>query len=130
MIKSMSQRFNKIAPEIYYNGQGLSNLIVSSLKYNGRARLMNRGNSIDLYSFVFKNYPKELDGLLASEIIVFLEDKYDIEVEAVFVKRGTVDPNRVISLILEYKFDEKNIRITLLNKYKEALPNDRFKDIY
>jgi len=130
MIKSMSQRFNKIAPEIYYNEQGLSNLIVSSLKYNGRARLMNRGNSIDLYSFVFKSYPKELDGLLASEIIVFLEERYDIEVEAVFVKRGDKDPNRVISLILEYKFDNKNIRITLLNKYKEALPNDRFKDIY
>jgi len=126
----MSQRFNKIAPELYYNEKGLSNLIVSALKFNGRARLMNRGKSLDLYSFIFKNYPKELDGILSSEITSFLENRYDIEINAVIVKRDEQNTNVVLSLIIEYSYNNEEIKMTILNKYKEALPNERFQDIY
>jgi len=126
----MSQRFNGITPQMYYDEEGLSNLLVSALKFNGRARLMNRGDKLDLYSFVFKNYPKELDGILSSEIITFLEDRYDIDIDAVIVKRDEVNTNVVLSLIIQYSYNDENIKITILNKYKEALPNDRFQDIY
>jgi len=130
MIKSMSQRFNKIAPELFYNEKGLSNVLVSALKYNGRARIMNRSNQIDLSSYIFNLAPVELDGIFISEVATFLEDKYNITVDDIVVNRNEDNKRVVLSVEIFYSFAEENIKMVIMNKYKESFPSDDFKDIY
>ena len=131
MIKTISLGFKNVYPDVLYgNEEGLSNLIVSSLLFSSRGRLMAKStNTIDIYSYLFKSIPpKDLDNLMSIEILNLIESKYRVDVTSIVIKRDD-DSQRIAYLEIEYTYNDKEYQIIIQDRIKANLTNQKNKDI-
>lgn len=130
MIKTMSLAFNNVYPTIIYgNENGLSNLIVSTILFSSRGRLLSNSNrKTDIYSYLFNSIPPtDLDNLMSAELTQLIESTYRVDITSISINRQ--DSLRVANLEINYSYDDKEYQIIIQNKIKDSLTNQKNKDI-
>lgn len=129
MIKTLSLKFNNTYPTIIYGEEeGLSNLIVSTILFSSRGRLMADIRKVDIYSYLFNSIPpQELDNIMAVELTELIESKYRVEVSSINVNRD--DSQRVASLEIYYIYDNTQYEIIIQRKIKAETVNQKNIDI-
>lgn len=129
MIKTFNLKFDKTYPEVIYGeNEGLSNLIVSTILFSSRGRLMASRKTPNIYSYLFNSIPpKELDNIMASELTELIESRYRVQITSIELERD--DSQRVLSIEIYYLYDNTQFEIIIQKKIKSKIVNQKNIDI-